>query len=329
MSATASTAPRLAVVIVNYRTAGMVIEHFDPLKRECAGFPGSVVYIVDNASPGDDGAKLKAFAEGEPLIRFIQSTENGGFGAGNNIALREALAAPDRFDYILLLNPDAYPRAGALKTLADFMTAHPDAGVAGPRLEHADGAPQVSAFRYFSPMSEFDWSARTGFVSKLLKRWDVAPPHRDETRPVDWLSGAALFFRRDVFEAAGLFDEAYFLYYEETDLMLRARRAGWRCWFVPDARAVHHQGKSLEAARGAGAPRIAPEYWYRSRARYFRKNHGAAGAFLADAAWMAGAFFYLVRIAFTRGERGAQLAAIRRFVKGGARRGAEEGAGTP
>ncbi|MEQ8178562.1 MAG: glycosyltransferase family 2 protein [Amphiplicatus sp.] len=325
MSAAPRQQPRIAVVIVNYRTAAMVIDHFEPLKRECADFSGAVVYIVDNASPNGDGEKLKAFAAGEPLIRFIQSTENGGFGAGNNIALKEALAASEPFDYILLLNPDAYPRAGALKTLADFMAAHPQAGVVGPRLEHEDGEPQVSAFRYFSPMSELDWSARTGFVSKLLKRWDVAPPHRDETRAVDWLSGAALFFRREVFEAVGLFDETYFLYFEETDLMLRARRAGWRSWFAPEARVVHHQGKSLEAARGAGAPRIAPEYWYRSRAHYFRKNHGVVGAFLADAAWMAGAGFYLVRVAFSPEERRAQIASIRRFATGGRSRGTEQG----
>ncbi len=324
MSAGAAKIPRIAVVIVNYRTAGMVIDHFEPLKRECESFPGSLVYIVDNASPGGDGARLKAFAGGEPLVRFIQSTENGGFGAGNNIALKEILAAPEPFDYILLLNPDAYPRPGALKALADFMAAHPDAGVAGPRLEHEDGAPQVSAFRYFSPMSELDWSARTGFVSKLLKRWDVAPPHRDETRAVDWLSGAALFFRRETLQAVGLFDETFFLYYEETDLMRRARRAGWGCWFVSEARAVHHQGKSLEAARGAGAPKIAPDYWYRSRAHYFRKHHGPAGAFLADAAWMAGALFYLARLSFAPAERAAQIAAIRRFARGGFGQAAEQ-----
>lgn len=317
--------PRIAVVIVNYRTADMVIAHFGALKRECEAFLGAAVYIVDNASPGGDGAKLKAFSEGEPLIRFIQSPENGGFGAGNNIALREILSAAEPFDYVLLLNPDAYPRPGALAALADFMARKPEAGVAGPRLEHEDGAPQVSAFRYFSAMSELDWSARTGFVSRLLKRWDVAPPHRDEERAVDWLSGAALFIRREVFEAVGLFDETYFLYYEETDLMLRARRAGWPCWFIPAARAVHHQGKSLEAARGPGAPRIAPEYWYRSRAHYFRKNHGAFYAFLADAAWMAGSLFYLARLALSGGDKGAQIASIRRFARGGFGDGAQHG----
>ncbi|MEQ8751630.1 MAG: hypothetical protein RIC52_17820, partial [Amphiplicatus sp.] len=66
MSAAPRQQPRIAVVIVNYRTAAMVIDHFEPLKRECADFSGAVVYIVDNASPNGDGEKLKAFAAGEP-----------------------------------------------------------------------------------------------------------------------------------------------------------------------------------------------------------------------------------------------------------------------
>lgn len=304
--------PRIAVVIVNYRTADMTIAHFAALKRECGDFAGATVYIVDNASPGDDAAKLAAFAATEPMVRFMASPDNRGFGAGNNIALREALKTEPAFDYVLLLNPDAWPRDGALKTLADFLAATPLAGVVGPRLEHEDGVMQASGFRFFSVLSEFDWCARTGFISAMLRGRAVIPPQPDEPAPFDWLSGAALLFRREVFESVGLFDETYFLYYEETDLMRRARRAGWRAFRVPAARIVHLQGKSVEAA---GGPRVSPESWYRSRRYYFRKNHGALYAFVADIAWLAGAGWYWLRLKFSGQPAAESARAIGRFVK--------------
>lgn len=309
---TEPAATRIAVVIVNYRTADMTIAHFEALKRECEKFPGAAVYVVDNASPGDDAAKLAAFAASEPMAQFIASPDNRGFGAGNNIALREALKAEPAFDFILLLNPDAWPREGAVRALVDFLAATPQAGVAGPRLEHEDGAVQASGFRFFSVLSEFDWCARTGFISAMLRRWAIIPRQDCEPSPYDWLSGAALLFRREVFESVGLFDEAYFLYYEETDLMRRARRAGWRAFRVPAARVVHLQGKSVEAA---GGPRVSPESWYRSRSYYFRKNHGALYAFAADLAWLAGASWYWLRLKLTGQPAVESGRAIGRFAK--------------
>ncbi|MEQ8936755.1 MAG: glycosyltransferase family 2 protein, partial [Amphiplicatus sp.] len=292
---TAAASPKIATVIVNYGAADMVIDHFPALKAECEAFPGSRVYIVDNASPGDDGAKLAGFAAGEPLVFFIQGKENGGFAQGNNIALRQILAAPEPFDYIFLLNPDAFPRPGALRALTDFLASRPDAWLAGARLETVDGAPHVSAFRYFSIFSEFDWGANTGFVSTLLSAWRVAPPQKDETSEADWLCAAALLIRPEVFKDAGLFDERYFLYYEETDLMLGARRAGWPSWYVPAARAVHYEGSST-GVKNTAEIKPQPNYWYRSRAYYYRKNHGALYAAVADLAWMSGALFYLARV---------------------------------
>ncbi len=100
--------------------------------------------------------------------------------------------------------------------------------------------------------------------------------------------------RREVFEAVGLLDEAYFMYFEEVDFCLRAARAGWRCWYVPASRVVHLVGQSS----GVTDPRLRkrrPAYWFESRRRYFVKNHGAVVAMLADAAWAAGFAVWRVR----------------------------------
>jgi GT2 family glycosyltransferase len=108
---------------------------------------------------------------------------------------------------------------------------------------------------------------------------------------VDWVSGACLLVRREVFEAVGLLDEGFFMYYEEVDLCRRARRAGWPCWYVPEAHVVHLVGQSS----GIGTRKRLPAYWFRSRRRYFLTHLGPIGTFFADLAWMFGFLSFRLR----------------------------------
>jgi GT2 family glycosyltransferase len=109
------------------------------------------------------------------------------------------------------------------------MKAHPEVGIAGSRLEDLDGTPQHSAFRFPSVLSELDGGLRLGVVSKLLSKWLVAPPISEVACPTEWVAGASMIVRREVFESVGLMDEKYFLYYEEMDFCLAAHRP--RCPF--------------------------------------------------------------------------------------------------
>ncbi|MBI1366209.1 MAG: glycosyltransferase [Alphaproteobacteria bacterium] len=312
-------APRILTVIVNYRTADLVAAHFNALVEERRELPGLSVAIVDNASPGEDFKKLQALAAREDLrdwVEVIASPKNGGFAFGNNLAIRPALRRPAPPDYVFLLNPDAYPRPGGLSTLVKFLERNPRLGIAGPRLEDADGTPQSSAFRFFSIAGEFETAARTGLISRLLSGARVAPPPSDRTERADWICGAAVLIRRNVFDAIGLFDEDYFLYFEETDFMLRAARAGWQTWIAPKARVVHLRGQSSGGdVPGLPANGPAPAYWYHSRAHYFRKNKGALYARAADAAWLAGALLYSARARLFGDGDAAYWAAVRRFAK--------------
>lgn len=310
--------PRVAVVIVNYGAARLIVENFAGLEAEARALPALRVYIVDNASPGGEADLLDGFAaagERRAFVRVIRSPENVGFARGNNIALRAALAeAEEPFDYFFLLNPDAWIRAGAIRILIECLEKDPEAGFAGARLEYPDGTPQVSAFRFMSVAGEFEAAARTGIVSALFAPWRVAPPQRDRRRRADWVCGAAVLVRRAVFEEVGLFDEGYFLYFEETDLMLAARRRGWRAWYVPEARAVHLVGRSTGVVDGRRQDRPPPDYWYRSRARYFRKNHGALYAGLADLAFLAGSGVDWLRRRLSGGDAAGAAESIARFL---------------
>lgn len=284
----ATHAMNLLIVIVNYRTAGLTADCLRSLADEVNRLDGVRVVVTDNQSGDDSPAKTRhaidenhwnGWASLMPLAR------NGGFAYGNNEAIRPALASDNPPDFVLLLNPDTVIRPGAVTELIEFMQHNPAAGIAGSRLEDPDGTPQRSAFRFHCIRSELDDGLRLGFVSKMLRNRCVAPPVRGDTHRTDWVAGASMIVRREVFNDIGLMDEGYFMYYEEVDFCLRAHRAGWDCWYVPASRVVHLVGQASGVTVQNTKPKRRPGYWFDSRRRYFLKNHGRFYTTLADAVW--------------------------------------------
>jgi len=295
---------RLAIVIVNYRTPGLVIDCLRSLVRETRGLDARVT-IVDNAA-GDGSVERIAAAIDAKLwggwASLMPLDRNGGFGSGNNAALRPLLASPQRPDYVFLLNPDTVVRPGAVEALLRFMEDHPDVGIVGSRLEDPDGTPQRSAFRFPTVLGELDHGLQLGIASRMLSRWIVAPPVPASACRTDWVSGASMMIRREVFEAISLFDEGYFLYFEEVDLCLRAARAGWPCWYEPRSRVIHLIGQSTGLNPGSVRRRL-PDCWFESRRRYFLKNHGRFYAALVDAVWTTAHLLWRVRRVIQRKPR--------------------------
>jgi GT2 family glycosyltransferase len=275
--------PQVLVVVLNFRTADLTIDCLRSLAAEVDATAGVGAVVVDNASADGSVDRLKNAirSNGWTWARLVELAHNGGYSAGNNAAIRSALERPDPPCYVLLLNPDTVVRPGAIASLSAFLDSHPKVGIVGARLEQPDGTPQLSAFRFPTITSELERSLRVGPLTRLLYgRWYVSPA---SASPTDWVAGAALMARRGVFESVGLLDEGYFLYYEDVDLCLQARRAGWSCWYVPEARVVHLVGRST----GVTDPRRRarrPAYWFDARRRYFTKNHGRLYALLADVA---------------------------------------------
>ena len=198
-------------------------------------------------------------------------------------------------NYFFLLNPDTVVHPGALETLFNFMNEHPKVGIVGGRLDNADGTPQHSAFRFHSIFSELDSGLRLGIASKILDRWVVAPAISDVPCQTDWVSGANMMIRREVFETVGLLDEEYFMYYEEADFCLQASKLGWSCWYLPDSRIIHFVGQSSESNRSEDSCKYVPQYWLDSRRRYFVKNHSMLYAAAADISWFLGFLLWNLR----------------------------------
>lgn len=294
---------RVGIVIVNYRTADLVIDCLRSLAQEVQSLPGCKVVVVENCSGDDSAARIgQAIAtEGwSAWADLLPLGKNAGFAGGNNAAIGPLLAESPRFDYILLLNPDTYVRPGAVRELLAFLEMHPEAGVAGSRLEDPDGTPQYSAFRFPGILSEWEAGVRLGLISKVLCRWLTAPPIQDNAHPCDWVAGASMLVRREVFDAIGPMDSAYFLYYEETDFCLRARRAGFATWYVPASRVVHLVGQATGVTNEKQTPKRRPRYWFESRRRYFVKNYNKLYAVAADLAFAAGFAVWRVRRAIQR-----------------------------
>jgi GT2 family glycosyltransferase len=286
----------LLIVIVNYRTADLTIDCLRSLVPEIGADPGVRVVITDNQSADDSVARLKSFIAQQNLaakIEVLPLDRNGGFAFGNNEGLKPYLA--HKPDYVLLLNPDTVVRPGAIHALMDFMNTHDGVGIAGSRLEDPDGTPQRSAFRFPSIASEFERGIRLGFVSKMLASRVVAPPVPELNSPTNWVAGASMIIRPAVFDAIGMMDEKYFMYFEEVDFCLHAKRAGWPCWYVPASRVVHLVGAASELSDARKHRKRRPRYWFDSRRRYFVKNHGLVYAALADLAFVVGFALWRLR----------------------------------
>jgi N-acetylglucosaminyl-diphospho-decaprenol L-rhamnosyltransferase len=301
-SSALSPVMRLLIVIVNYRTASLAIDCLRSIAQQAAALRDFGVVVTDNSSGDDSIPRLVTAIEqnGWSWAQVMPLEKNGGFAFGNNAAIKSALAGGDPPQYVLLLNPDTLARPNALAALLDFMDEHPQVGIAGSRLEHLDGTAQISAFRFHSVLSELESGLRVGLVSRLLARRIVAPPVPLEPCQTDWVAGAAMIIRKAVFDAIGLMDERYFMYFEDVDFCLRARRAGWPCWYVPASRVVHLVGQSSGVTDVKQAHKRRPRYWFESRRLYFTKNLGRARAMLADMAWAGGFAVYRLRAAIMR-----------------------------
>jgi N-acetylglucosaminyl-diphospho-decaprenol L-rhamnosyltransferase len=290
--------PRLLIVIVNYRAAKLTIDCLQSLVGEAVADPELRVVVTDNLSPDDSATIIPAAIRDHgwsAWARFMPLPTNGGFSAGNNAAIRPDLGSDSPADFYLLLNPDTVVRPGAVAELKNFMIANPRVGIAGARMELPNGQVACSAFRFHGVVSELLSGVRLGVLSRLLHRFIVAPPPPTSSCEVDWVCGASMIIRREVFTDVGLLDDHYFLYYEEMDFCLQARRGGWSCWYVPSSHVMHYEGQSSGVTDTNKPRKRIPRYWLESRRRYFLKNFGPIHKAIADALFTTSFALYRLR----------------------------------
>lgn len=259
----------VSVLVVNYNTANLLSKMREALDQSVGSLAVEIV-VVDNASRDDSVAVLRRDFQD---VQVIVNSANVGFGRANNQALAHATGR-----YVLLLNTDAFVSADTLTKTVAYMDARAECGVLGVRLIGRDGELQPSC-RYFpTPWNVF--LLRTGLSrffpgTKLVDdmAWDLA-----QVRECDWVPGCYCLLRRSAIDQVGLFDSRYFLYYEEVDLCLAAKRAGWKVVCYPHSSVVHLGGESAksDSALTASGQQI-QVMQIESELLYFRKNSGFAG----------------------------------------------------
>lgn len=230
----------LSIVVVNFNTRELLRACLASIAAETTGIQYEVI-LVDNAST--DGSR--EMLEGEfPGIKCIYNSQNRGFAAANNQAIRVAEGR-----YILLLNSDTKVLDGAIQKTLQFMDRTPDTGIAGCKLLNPDGTLQPSCRSFPSVWNIF---AETFFLyilferTELFGRYHMTHFDHNKIRRVDVVKGAFMMIRREVFERVGLLDESYFMYTEETDYCYRMNAIGYHTYFFPWASVVHHEGGSVE-----------------------------------------------------------------------------------
>ena len=296
-----SPASSLLTVVLNYRTSALTIRAVEAALVAMEGLEGAITVVDNDSQDGSfDMLDAEVRARGWDRVRVLQSGHNGGYGAGNNFGIRHGLPDGSAPDYVYILNSDAFPEAGAIRVLLQYLRAHPQVGFAGSRLHGEDGVYHQTAFRFPTAFSEFESAAVTGLISRLLKRYIVALPEPREVQSVDWMAGASLMVRKRMLDDVGLFDEAFFLYFEETDLSRRAQRAGWTSAYIPESRVMHIGSVST----GMKTWKRMPTFWFDSRLRYFVKNHGVGYASAATLAYTAGAMISKLRSLVGRNRSG-------------------------
>ncbi|MGA2786464.1 MAG: glycosyltransferase family 2 protein [Verrucomicrobiota bacterium] len=268
----------LSIIIVNWHSAGYVRACLKSVFGTVSGLSFEVIVIDSGSGDGCEEMVAREF----PVVRFVESKENLGFPKANNTAYRCA-----KGEVLLFLNPDAEVCEGTVLELWQSLRKLPQAGIVGARLLNSDGTLQTSCIQAFptiwNQILDSEWLRQRSPRARL---WGMAALFQEEAQPaeVDMVSGACLMVKREVFEQVGLFSTYCFMYVEDVDLCLKARRAGWKTYYVPEAQVVHHGGGSSTASTQTFGAVMAQE----SMKRFFECTRGR---------WYARAFTFALALA--------------------------------
>jgi N-acetylglucosaminyl-diphospho-decaprenol L-rhamnosyltransferase len=230
---------------------------------EAAGALSWHATVVDNAS--DDGSPEVVRLE-FPWARLIENPLRGGFSANHNQIIGEVVSH-DSARYVLVLNEDTELEPGSLEELVSFADREARLGAVGPRLVETDGQQQASLFPFPAPFGEFWWTLRPG---RSLR----------EAPDDGWLNGSCLLLRTYALRQVGTLDVRFFIFFEDTDLGLRLRRAGWRSAICESSTVVHHGHRAVSQS---SISTHMERQMLRSRYLYFRKHHSRHTAALVVA----------------------------------------------
>ena len=257
----------LSIIIVHFKTRELTLQCLGSIQEFSPRAPYEVI-LIDNGS--QDGI-AEAVAEQFPEVRLIETGRNDGFSQANNLGIVNA-----RGRYLLLLNSDTKILEPVFDRLIQYMEARPEVGCLGPQHVGGDGRHQVSYGKFPDLFTEIlrkivDYRIALNDLNIRGHLRELCSFEQE----VDWLSGSCLLLRREALRQAGLLDETFFMYFEDTDLCKRIRDRGWKIIFCPMAKIIHYSGQSVKGNILAGLVS------YRQSQIYFaRKHYGRRGDYI-------------------------------------------------
>lgn len=225
---------KISIIIVSFNQPEALVRAVDSVRQSDLPFEWEVI-IVDNHSTRE----FPLYLSNEPQVRIFFNNDNYGVAKANNLAAANAAG-----EYLFFLNNDAWVEPQTIRLLVEAMDMHPEIGILAPMTLNPDGSFQLSYGNAISFFSEFSrkWLMPGKESAKMHN-----PPRRDIWDEKEWVAGAALILRRQLFPDKSIFDERFFLYFEDLDLCLRVGKMGMKIayWSKP---AVFHQGGKREPA---------------------------------------------------------------------------------
>lgn len=256
----------LSIIIVNYRSEGLTRECVKEFSRIATSVTKEIIVIDNSPGRGLDMILQERF----PAVQYISMGSNVGLSRANNAGARQA-----KGEYIMLCNPDITPHPGAVETMIDYLRAHPEVGVVGPRLQNPDGTLQQSYYRFltpFTPLYRRTIFARTWLGKRHLQYYLMRDMNADQPMKVDWLLGALLVMRKKDYETVGMMDEKFFLYLEDVDLCRSFWKAGKEVHYLPTAVMTHLYHRQSAGGGIADIFKRITRIHIASGIKYFRKH---------------------------------------------------------
>lgn len=272
---------QLSIVIVSWNTKNLLKKCLESIfaRTKTLGFE---VIVVDNNST--DGTR-EQIANSKWPIAFVENEKNLGFAKANNQGIEKS-----KGEFILLLNPDTEIKNGALEKMVQLMRERPDCGVAGCKILNPDGSLQPSVRRFpdflsstlislnfHSHCHSHCHSHRFNLFARAVDRYLARDFDYSKNQEADQVMGAFFMTRREVIEKIGNLDEKFFIWFEEVDFCKRAKEAGFKVMYTPEAEIIHHGAASFSQAFTYEKQKI----FSRSLIYYFKKHRQYGAYFLS------------------------------------------------
>lgn len=224
----------VSILIVHATGPELVRQTLRGIRRAAPKLDYEII-VVDNAKHMGLGDIMRQEFK---HVKYIQTGSNLGFGRGMNVGLKEAQG-----EYILIFNPDIIMDPGSLEAMYEFMENDKSIGICGPQLYNPNGSLQYSCFRQptlFLPALRRTPLGKKGWGKKIVDHYLMKEADHGETMDVDSVLGGAMLTRRDVLNDIGVFDERFFMYYEDNDICRRAWEKGYRVVYFPESKMMHY-----------------------------------------------------------------------------------------